>query len=459
MPPVSGVEESSGGLKRSDCLCPVCLDIFLEPVTLPCMHTFCKPCFKETVDKSNMCCPLCRKRVSTWARLNSRNKTLVNVELWRRIQDAFPTQCERRVQGIEDDDDAVTIPGPRVCQPGELRKEYEDQISKLVEEKRALEEAERRASEEYIQRLLAEEEERLAEERRRREEQQLENDEKLARLLSQELNSGPISDNAPAKKTKPNMGDIEKFLRPVPHKQPSSSHSSPESSLMANKENILSPPKTLSAQSVEDTSKLSRSVLDYSGNPSTSSSSPSCSEHTLVFNSPSSSSLKRKSSEMELQTEADLLGKRPCAAPQCESPLADSTFLSDVAWYDEALQSRWQQEEEDRRLALRLQRELNRENTVDRRKGSANGYSLRQKHTPPSTSTNTDEENTSKDISTTRSTVRNSTGCRDGEKTENRLSGTEGTSPASSPSTDVPAALKKGAKQTTLTEMFPNLSS
>lgn len=224
-------------------------------------------------------------------------------------------------------------------------------------------------------------------------------------------------------------------------------------------ENILSPPKTLSAQSVEDTSKLSRSVLDYSGNPSTSSSSPSCSEHTLVFNSPSGSSLKRKSSEMELQTKADLLGKKPCAAPQCESPLADSTFLSDVAWYDEALQSRWQQEEEDRRLALRLQRELNRENTVDRRKGSANGYSLRQKHTPPSTSTNTDEENTSKDISTTRSTVRNSTGCRDGEKTENRLSGTEGTSPASSPSTDVPAALKKGAKQTTLTEMFPNLSS
>lgn len=164
MPPVSGVgtgpiEESSGGLKRSDCLCPVCLDIFLEPVTLPCMHTFCKPCFLETVDKANMCCPLCRKRVSTWARLNSRNKTLVNVELWRRIQDAFPTQCERRVQGIEDDDDAgtdrslikcfllirialiiitytiffcpVTIPRPRVCQPGELRKEYEDQISKV----------------------------------------------------------------------------------------------------------------------------------------------------------------------------------------------------------------------------------------------------------------------------------------------------------------------------------------
>ncbi|XP_016331347.1 E3 ubiquitin-protein ligase RNF168-like [Sinocyclocheilus anshuiensis] len=465
MPPVSGLdtgllEESSGGLKRSDCLCPVCLDIFLEPVTLPCMHTFCKPCFLETVDKSNMCCPLCRKRVSTWARLNSRNKTLVNVELWRLIQDAFPTQCERRVQGIEDDDDAVTIPRPRVCQPGEVRKEYEDQISKLVEEKRALEEAERRASEEYIQRLLAEEEERMAEERRRREEQQLENDEKLARLLSQELNSGPVSetswtakpaDNTPAKKTKPNMGDIEKFLRPVPHKQPSSSDSSPDSSLMANKENILSPPKPLSAQSVEDTSKLSTPVLDYSGKPSTS----SCSEHTFVFNSPNSSSLKRKSSEVERQTEADLLTKRPC-----ESPSADITFLSEVVWHEEALRSRWQQEEEDRRLAMQLQKELDRENSVDRKKGSADGYLLRQKPTRPSTSANPDEDNTRKSFSA-RATARNSAG--HSEKTEKRLSGTVGTppvkSPASSPSTTVPPALKKGAKQTTLTEMFPNLSS
>lgn len=57
----------------------------------------------------------------------------------------------------------------------------------FVEEKRALEEAERRASEEYIQRLLVEEEERVNEERRRQEERQLEDDERLARLLSEEL--------------------------------------------------------------------------------------------------------------------------------------------------------------------------------------------------------------------------------------------------------------------------------
>ncbi|XP_051535735.1 E3 ubiquitin-protein ligase rnf168 [Myxocyprinus asiaticus] len=482
MPPVSEVdtgpvEESSGGLTRSDCLCPVCLDIFLEPVSLPCTHTFCKTCFLETVDKSNMCCPLCRKRVSTWARLNSRNKTLVNMELWRRIQDAFPTQCERRLQGIEDEDDAgMMIPRPRVSQPGELRREYEDQISKLVEEKRALEEAERRASAEYIQRLLAEEEERLMEERKRQEEQQLEGDERLARLLSQELNSGPISespshikpiDATPAKKKKPHAGDIEKFLCPVAYKQPSCSESSPDSSLMANKENILNPPKTLMSQSVEDRVELTLPALDYYGKPSTSNSNPSCSVQMFTFNSPNNISSKRKSSEIELESETDLL-KRPCAAPQCELDLPDSPFLSEMAWYEETLRSRLQQEEEDRRMAMQLQKELNRDYSVDRRKGSADSYQLRKKNTPVSTSAKPEEENKTGNGSTTRSTARNSTGWKEErEKTGKRLSEksaqlvekTPGKSPMSSTTTVPATPLKKGIKQTTLTEMFPNLGN
>ncbi|KAI7800915.1 E3 ubiquitin-protein ligase rnf168 [Triplophysa rosa] len=475
MPPVSEVdtgpvEESSGGLTRSDCVCPICLDILLEPVTLPCTHTFCKPCFLETVDKSNMCCPLCRKRVSTWARLHSRNKTLINMELWKRIQNAFPEQCERRLQGIEDDDVSVMIPKPRVCQPGELRREYEDQISKLVEEKRALEDAERRASEEYIQRLLAEEEEPLVEARRRQEEKQLEDDERLARLISQELNSGPIPESSwnikpvdptPVKKKKPNAGDIEKFLRPVPHKQSTSSESSPNSSLMANKENILNPPKTLLSNSQEDTDE-DMPVLDYYGKPSTSNSHPSCSEQT--FNSPNNTTAKRKSSETEVELEAYLLNKRPCSDPHFELPPAESSVLSEMTWCEESMRSRWQQEEEDRRLAMRLQRELNRDYSVDRRKGSADGYQLRQKNSTASTSSNPDEENTKG------KSAKSSTGPReDKEKAIKKLSGTgthlvattSGKSPVSSPtSTTVQSTpLKKGTKQTTLTEMFPNMGS
>uniref|UniRef100_A0A3Q2V8J3 RING-type E3 ubiquitin transferase n=1 Tax=Haplochromis burtoni TaxID=8153 RepID=A0A3Q2V8J3_HAPBU len=95
------------------CLCPVCLEVFMEPVTLPCTHTFCKVCFLESVDKATLCCPMCRKRVSTWARLHSRNNTLVNETLWRRIQTCFPRQCEHRLSGQGEAEDPHSGNGSR----------------------------------------------------------------------------------------------------------------------------------------------------------------------------------------------------------------------------------------------------------------------------------------------------------------------------------------------------------
>ncbi|XP_058846088.1 E3 ubiquitin-protein ligase rnf168-like isoform X2 [Acipenser ruthenus] len=276
-------------LSQADCICPICLEIFLEPVTLPCDHTFCKLCFQQTVDKSNLCCPLCRKRVSTWARLHARNKTLVNEELWGRVQKAFPVHCQRRLSGQDLDDATLNalIPQPQLCKPGELRQEYEDQKSKspdlnpiemlwmdlkaavakrkpksiaelraLEAEKRVLEEEERRVSEEYIQQLLAEaeDEERRAEEGRRAVELQLENDARLAQMLSEELNANQFSEtqgpsteisrqnsSGKKKKKKTSLGNIEKYLSPVSNRMPSSlihSETSRCTSLSANKEDI-----------------------------------------------------------------------------------------------------------------------------------------------------------------------------------------------------------------------------
>ncbi|NWZ37158.1 RN168 ligase, partial [Brachypodius atriceps] len=229
-------KESKGTLSLSDCLCQICMEIFVEPVTLPCSHTLCNSCFQMTVEKASLCCPFCRRRVSSWARYNTRRNTLINWELWEKIQKNYPKECEQRING-QDLDEEICVPKPQhqLCKPGELRQEYEAEISKVEAERRAHEQEENKASEEYIQRLLAEEEEerRLAEERWREMEKQLKQDEELAWQLSNSLNEDPEghvpSSPSPAHslslqtsplnlgkaKNKPsNSGDIQKYLSP-----------------------------------------------------------------------------------------------------------------------------------------------------------------------------------------------------------------------------------------------------
>ncbi|NWH46098.1 RN168 ligase, partial [Fregata magnificens] len=226
-------------LSLSDCLCQICMEIFVEPVTLPCNHTLCNSCFQLTVEKASLCCPFCRRRVSSWARYNARRNTLINWELWEKIQKNYPKECDRRING-QDLEEEICVPHPQhqLSKPGELRQEYEAEISKVEAERRAHEQEENKASEEYIQRLLAEEEEehRLAQERRREMEKQLKQDEELAWQLSNSLNddskghvlSSPSPAGSLSSETSPanlckmknkasNSGDIQKYLSPKLH--------------------------------------------------------------------------------------------------------------------------------------------------------------------------------------------------------------------------------------------------
>ncbi|XP_069720792.1 E3 ubiquitin-protein ligase RNF168 [Phaenicophaeus curvirostris] len=229
-------KKSQAPLSLSDCLCQICMEIFVEPVTLPCNHTLCNSCFQQTVENASLSCPFCRRRVSSWARYNARRNTLVNWELWEKIQKNYPKECERRING-QDLEEEIFVPQPRhqLSKPGELRQEYEAEISKVEAERRAHEQEENKASEEYIQRLLAEEEKenRLAEERRREMEKQLKEDEELAWQLSNSLNedsrthvlSSPSQAGSPSAETSPahlckirnkpsSSGDIQKYLSP-----------------------------------------------------------------------------------------------------------------------------------------------------------------------------------------------------------------------------------------------------
>nr|XP_012635797.1 E3 ubiquitin-protein ligase RNF168 isoform X1 [Microcebus murinus] len=220
----------------SECLCQICTEILIEPVTLPCNHTLCNPCFQSTVEKASLCCPFCRRRVSSWTRYHTRRNSLVNIELWKIIQKHYPKECKLRASGQTSEEIVDDYPPVRLLsKPGELRREYEEEVSKVQAERRASEEEENKASEEYIQRLLAEEEEeekRQSEKRRREMEEQLKSDEELARKLSININnfyegsilasplnsrkSSPVTTKSEKKSKNKlrNTGDIQKYLSP-----------------------------------------------------------------------------------------------------------------------------------------------------------------------------------------------------------------------------------------------------
>ncbi|XP_026182440.1 zinc finger protein RFP-like [Mastacembelus armatus] len=57
---------ASSPLSEEQFLCSICLDVFSDPVTIPCGHNFCKNCITEHWNISPQCqCPMCKKVFST----------------------------------------------------------------------------------------------------------------------------------------------------------------------------------------------------------------------------------------------------------------------------------------------------------------------------------------------------------------------------------------------------------
>ncbi|XP_047477641.1 E3 ubiquitin-protein ligase rnf168-like isoform X3 [Penaeus chinensis] len=173
-------------LTLADVKCPVCLSILIEPVTMPCSHTLCMPCFVQNVAQTALACPLCRKRISVWVRRSTKAKKLVDKRLWDKIQENFSNLIEAR---LHDEDDFILedtdVPKPLVCQPGEIRQEYEALLAQEEQERSLQRTEEELASSRLIQQLQEEEKMKL---RERRERQQLlcENDEAVAQQVKEE---------------------------------------------------------------------------------------------------------------------------------------------------------------------------------------------------------------------------------------------------------------------------------
>ena len=86
----------------TDFLCPICLQILIEPVQMPCKHELCMDCFQKHVYGTSLTCPMCRFRISVWARKNTKANTLVHTERWNLIKKLFPERVKRRLDGLDD---------------------------------------------------------------------------------------------------------------------------------------------------------------------------------------------------------------------------------------------------------------------------------------------------------------------------------------------------------------------
>ncbi|KAM5163146.1 E3 ubiquitin-protein ligase RNF168 isoform 1-T2 [Mantella aurantiaca] len=456
-------------LQRSECLCAICREILLEPVTLPCNHTLCHPCFQMTVEKASLCCPFCRLRVSSWARRNARSGTLVNQELWKTIQRQYPEECHRRACGLDTEEDDfedgfTPHPAPQICEPGEIRQEYEAEITKIEAERLRREEEERKASEEYIHKLLAEEEaeQRLSLERSQRElEEQMKKDEELARMLNSDLNESTASSvhmspvespvihrktvnaksckNVKGKETQ--SGDIERFLLPTSAKifrsescrsvrigalQNMHTIADNVSVLLEDYEDsmpILSPqscngcPIDASDSELQLPGLTKYSPIKSSFQPGGSSKNKDLGQMvtnetvltmtTADFSPPRCSSSLDSSSKWENSqsldgfsmpehwhkptskraidffgnTENQPSEKRPCLASGTTPEFRTERLLMELK---EILHEKKLQEEQDRLLALKLQKLMDKEvKQVSRQKGSPDEYKLRPKLSAP----------------------------------------------------------------------------
>ena len=80
---------------EEDLCCPVCHDVFRDPVLLSCSHSFCKDCVKSWwKDKEVKECPLCKRRSSkAEPPINLALKNLCETFLQERDQSSSPALC------------------------------------------------------------------------------------------------------------------------------------------------------------------------------------------------------------------------------------------------------------------------------------------------------------------------------------------------------------------------------
>ncbi|KAB5517060.1 hypothetical protein PHYPO_G00185120 [Pangasianodon hypophthalmus] len=91
--------EASISVDQDQFICPLCLDLLKDPVTLPCGHSFCKVCINDCWDQEDekgvYSCPQCRDTFTTRPVLRRNNMLAEVVEKLKKtkLQAASPAHC------------------------------------------------------------------------------------------------------------------------------------------------------------------------------------------------------------------------------------------------------------------------------------------------------------------------------------------------------------------------------
>ncbi|XP_071018006.1 E3 ubiquitin-protein ligase TRIM21-like isoform X1 [Oncorhynchus clarkii lewisi] len=122
----------SNVLSEEQFLCSVCLDVFTEPVSIPCGHNFCKACISEYWNSSVLCqCPLCKDT------FNRRPDLKTNTTL-RDVADHF-----KRMK-VSDREESSSKPG----EVAQVRQMIQERLQKVKEIKLSVELSQRDAERE-----------------------------------------------------------------------------------------------------------------------------------------------------------------------------------------------------------------------------------------------------------------------------------------------------------------------
>ncbi|XP_055764509.1 E3 ubiquitin-protein ligase TRIM21-like [Salvelinus fontinalis] len=123
---------SSNVLSEEQFLCSICLDVFTEPVSIPCGHNFCKACIREYWNSTTLCqCPLCKDT------FNRRPDLKTNTTL-REVADHF-----KRMK-VTDREESSSKPG----EGAQVQQMIQERLQKVKEIKLSVELSQRDAERE-----------------------------------------------------------------------------------------------------------------------------------------------------------------------------------------------------------------------------------------------------------------------------------------------------------------------